>query len=125
MAWFKVDDRFYSHPKVLGVPMRSLGLWVLAGAWSADQLTDGFIPKTALPMLNGAKAADAKPLVDAGLWVVVDGGWQFHDWHDMQPSRQEVLDKRDREREKKQRWREKTRQDPATGRLKSIAGGAQ
>ena len=101
MAWFKVDDRFYSHPKVIGVPMRSLGLWVLAGAWSADQLTDGFIPRTALPMLNGSRPADARPLVDAGLWAVVDGGWRFHDWQDMQPSRAAVLERREEDRKRK------------------------
>lgn len=101
MAWFKVDDRFYSHPKVIGVPMRSLGLWVLAGAWSADQLTDGFIPKAVLPMLNGARPADAKPLVDAGLWIVVDGGWKFHDWLDMQPSRSAVQRRREEDAKRK------------------------
>lgn len=100
MAWFKVDDKFHSHPKVLSVPLRAVGLWVKAGAWSSDQLTDGFIPKAVLPVLGG-NASDARALVEAGLWRAVDGGWQFHDWLDMQPSRKSTLARREDDRQRK------------------------
>lgn len=91
--WFKIDDRFYSHPKVIDLPLKAVGLWTLAGTWSMDQLTDGFVPKGMLRMLNGAPA-DAKALVASGLWVEVPGGWKFHDWEDMQPSAESVRKKR-------------------------------
>lgn len=100
MSWFKVDDKLHSHPKVLGVPLRAMGLWVLAGAWCADQLTDGFVPRAVLPTL-AAKTIDAKALVDAGLWIEVEGGWVFHDWLDMQPSRAATLGRREEERIRK------------------------
>lgn len=100
MAWFKVDDKLHSHPKVLGVPLRAMGLWVLAGAWSADQLTDGFIPHAVLPTLQ-AKPADARDLVTSGLWLEVDGGWQFHDWLEFQFSRASTLARRAKDAERK------------------------
>ena len=100
MAWFKVDDKLHSHPKVLGVPLRSMGLWVLAGAWSADQLTDGFIPRAVLPALQ-AKPSDARDLVTSGLWLEVDGGWQFHDWLEFQFSRASTLARRAKDAERK------------------------
>lgn len=100
MAWFKVDDKLHSHPKVIAVPLRSMGLWVKAGAWSADQLTDGFIPKAMLAIL-GSTSADARHLVDAGLWSPVEGGWQFHDWQDHQPARRDVLERREQDRQRK------------------------
>lgn len=100
MSWFKVDDKLHSHPKVLGVPLRAMGLWVLAGAWSADQLTDGFIPRAVLPTLQ-AKPADARDLVTSGLWLEVDGGWQFHDWLEFQFSRASTLARRAKDAERK------------------------
>jgi hypothetical protein len=100
VTWFKVDDGFPSHPKVLAIPKakraRVLGVWLMCGTWSARHLTDGFIPATVLAELGGTRA-DAQLLVDAkshpggpGLWTAVDGGWQFHDWSPIQPTRAEI-----------------------------------
>ena|SRR5699024_824634 len=100
MAWFKVDDKFHSHPKVLGLPLRAIGLWTKAGAWCADQLTDGYIPKTAVTVLGGT-AGDARLLVEAGLWKVDGDGWRFHDWLELQPSRKDTLEKREQDRARK------------------------
>ena len=35
MAWFRVDDHLYSHPKWLALPKGSRALWVTAGSWCA------------------------------------------------------------------------------------------
>lgn len=43
MAWFKVDDKLHSHPKLYRASLRAMGLWVLAGSWCSDQLTDGVL----------------------------------------------------------------------------------
>lgn len=106
MAWFKVDDHLYSHPKWLALPKPARALWVTAGSWSAGQLYDGFIPSKALPMLEGTRR-DATALVEAGLWSEVDGGWLFHDWAEYQPTRSAVMEKRKRDAERLRRWREK------------------
>ena len=84
-----------------------------AGSWSADQLTDGRVPEHMVTML-GAKKRDAEQLVTTGLWVKVEGGYQFHEWKQWQPSREEVHAKRAEEAERKRKWREKRAADKAT-----------
>lgn len=88
MSWFKVDDKLHDHRKARKAGKAAMGVWVLAGSWSMDNLTDGFVPADVL-MRWGTKA-DAGRLVGAGLWYVDqhDGepGWRFHDWSRFQPS---------------------------------------
>ena len=84
MAWFKVDDKLWGHPKWLAVSPRARGLWVTAGSWCASNGTDGLVPTHVLRVL-GHTAKDAGELVGAGLWHVEDGGWRFNDWLTYQP----------------------------------------
>jgi hypothetical protein len=98
MAWFKVDDGFFSSRKVLSIRrderLEAVGLWVTLGAWSSKELTDGFVPDSVVDEFAPHPfAIDA--LVKAGLWIRVPDGIQFHDWKDYQPSRDEVLSKRE------------------------------
>ena len=99
MAWFKVDDGFFSSRKVLMIPrsMRAkcLGIWVQAGTWSAKELTDGHVPGYVLDELGGIPE-ERHELIRVGLWLS-DGetGIYFHDWLDFQPSREETLGKRE------------------------------
>ena len=100
MAWFKVDDSFYDHPKAIKAGP-AVELWLRAGCWSAKQGTDGYVPAWQLQNLRGGTAKMAQRLVDAwvrpggsGLWVPVEGGWSFHDWLDYQPSKDEADERR-------------------------------
>ena len=110
MAWFKVDDGFSSSPKVLSIRRRdrlaAVGLWTVAGAWAAKHLTDGFIPAYMLEEL-AAEESQVDNLVTAGLWREEGDGYQFHDWHDYQPTRVDVLANRERERQRKEAYRAK------------------
>jgi hypothetical protein len=90
LPWFRVDDRFHSHPKVLATEPAALGLWVVAGAWSSANLLDGFVPDQALPRLLPGSEMLAEKLVTAGLWRRIRGGYQFHDWTDYNPTGDEV-----------------------------------
>jgi hypothetical protein len=90
VTWFKVDDSFHSHPKVLAADAASLGLWVIAGAWCSANLTDGFVPDHVLPRILPDSAPLAETLVVCGLWGRVKGGYRFHDWHDFQPTAEDV-----------------------------------
>lgn len=120
LAWFKVDDGFSSSPKVLSIRRRdrlaAVGLWTVAGAWAAKHLTDGFIPAYMLEEL-AAEESQVDNLVTAGLWREEGDGYQFHDWHDYQPTRVDVLANRERERARKEAYRAKksgnTGQSPA------------
>lgn len=109
MTWFKVDDSFTSHRKVLSIPrkdrMSSLGLWLSGATWSARHLEDGRVPKYVIEELGGlAKHSDL--LVKAGLWIDKGDHYLFHDWEDWQVTKAEVDHKRQEETERKRKWRE-------------------
>jgi len=105
IAWFKIDDGFWAHPKTLQLTDSAVALWVRAGAWSCQQLTDGFIPQYALPML-GVDEFPAIQLVEVGYWDESDGGYTFHDWDEYQEASEAVKDRRKKNAEKMRRWRE-------------------
>lgn len=113
MPWFKVDDNLALHAKVLAAGNGAMGLWVRAGAWSMQQLTDGFVPN-AIASTLGSKP-EARRLVDAGLWDQKDDGYQFHEWEQRQPSRVQVHADREAaaERQRKAREAAKARKDGA------------
>jgi hypothetical protein len=107
MPWFKVDDNLAFHQKVLRAGNGAMGLWVRAGSWCAQQLSDGFVP-TDIARTLGSRA-EAKKLVDSTLWLEVDGGYSFWQWSEegRQPTRAEVEEKRKATRERQRRAREK------------------
>lgn len=98
MPWFKIDDGFHGHPKVIGLSTSAIGLWTLAGTWAAQYLTDGDVPLAMIGRLNGTKD-DADALVAAGLWIASPDGYAFHDWSEYQPDAASTKMKRDAESE--------------------------
>lgn len=108
MPWFKVDDTFAYHAKVMAAGNAAVGLWVRAGAWSMQQLTDGFIPGHVVASLGSTR--EAKRLVDVGLWIEKEDGFAFHQWAPRQPSRIQVLAEREAAAERQRKAREKAKQ---------------
>lgn len=106
MTWFKVDDSFHSHPKVLATEPAALGLWVVAGSWCGDNLSDGFVPLHVLPRLLPDAATLAETLVTAGLWKRARGGYQYHQWAEWQPTKERVLKERKAAAERQAKFRE-------------------
>jgi len=89
-----------------------MGLWVRAGSWCCQQLTDGIIPGHIAVTLGTKQQATA--LVSAGLWdLLEDGSYSFHDWDKYQPSAAEVRAERQDKHEKK----------VAAGRAGGLASG--
>lgn len=117
MTWFKVDDKFHSHAKVarLGDDTDALALWVVAGSWSADQLSDGWVPAFVARRLDPDYTRRAAALVRVGLWEEADRdgekGWLFHGWNEegRQPTAEQVQQERALKTARQQRWREKHR----------------
>lgn len=109
MTWFKVDDSFHSHPKVLAADPAALGLWVVAGAWCSANLTDGRVPDHVLPRLIPGSDELARRLVEVRLWKRVKGGYQFHDWADYNPRSESVKEERSAARERMRNLRAKRR----------------
>lgn len=122
IPWFNVDDGFANSKPVLRIPRRyrcaAIGLWTLAGSWSAKELTDGFIPDEALEEFASTTAM-AGMLVKAGLWTKVEDGWQFEGWSKWQKTKEKVLAYREREAEKKRGQRS----SPKTAGSESVSPG--
>lgn len=97
MVWFKVDDRLPLNPKMAGVSIAAVGLWVEAGAWASASQTDGQVLKRMLCVLHpDASEKLAGELVAAGLWEDQGDHWQIHDFLDYNPPREEVEAKKAR-----------------------------
>jgi hypothetical protein len=108
MPWFKIDDSLWGHPKWLNASPAARALWVTAGSWCMAQVQDGKVPSIVLPMLGG-KPKNAAELVAVGLWEELPDGWLFHDWHDYQPSREQIETDRHAARERQRRARDKAK----------------
>jgi len=108
MPWFKVDDGLAFHPKVIAAGNAGMGLWLRAGAWSAQQLTDGEIPTEIAGLLG--TSAEAKRLVKAGLWTPKDEGFAFHEWELYQPSRIQVMAEREAAQQRMREHRKRRRE---------------
>jgi hypothetical protein len=98
VVWFKVDDKLHDHGKAHTAGKAAMGVWVLAGSWCADNLTDGFVPARVLSRWGTTK--DAAQLVKVGLWAAgtdSDGnpGWWFHDWPTYQPTKAQKVAERE------------------------------
>ncbi len=104
MAWFSVEDNLCLHPKVMAAGNAAMGLWVRAGSWSMQNMTEGHIPAEVAHMLGTPK--DAVRLVKAGLWTVEPEGYRFHQWAARQRSRSKVESDRAASRERQRRLRE-------------------
>lgn len=88
MPWFRIDDTLAFHAKTLAAGNAAMGLWVRAGAWSMQQLTDGHIPSHVARQLG--TTGEARRLCQAGLWDQTDDGYRFHQWTERQPTAADV-----------------------------------
>lgn len=125
MAWVRISDDFYDHPKFDAAGALGIALWVAGLAWCNRNLTDGLIPRrTALRLLDYEDAAEAvraaddrngvtnapsnsdvtssvarfvaDRLVKAGLWIEEDAGYRVHDYLDYQKSATQITAARDK-----------------------------
>lgn len=109
MPWFKVDDTLAFHTKTVLAGNAALGLWVRAGSWSMATLSDGFIPDPIADQLG--TTAQARKLVEVGLWERLPTGYAFHQWDQRQPSKQQVHNDRAASVERQRKSRESRKKD--------------
>lgn len=100
MTWVRIDDRFAQHPKVVAAGPLAMAMQVAALGYCNRELTDGFIPRSIARTLMDCdpEAGIAVSvswvigrLIQAGMWEEVEGGYRIHDFHDYQPTKEEVL----------------------------------
>jgi len=122
MPWFKVDDNLAFHAKTVAAGNPAMGLWVRAGSWCAQQLTDGFIPDHMLAALGTKQQAER--LVTTRLWDREQGGYRFHGWVERQPSKGDVEAERAAARERMREYRAKKKGTTQTGNPQASASRA-
>lgn len=106
MPWFRVCDTACFHPKMTAAGNAALGLWTRAGAWSMQNLTEGHVP-TRDARAMGSRA-EIKRLVEVGLWDEVEGGYEFHEWDERQPTKEQIQGKRVADAARQKRARERS-----------------
>ena len=126
MPWIRLDDQIAHHKKFLAAGPMASWLWVCGQSYSARYLTDGFVPSAALhslgSVLNPKRYADK--LVEVGLWECAEGGYRVHDYHDYQPTAEEVRHTREVRREAGREGGKRSG-ERRTGRNTSEANGKQ
>jgi hypothetical protein len=102
MPWVKLDDSFYSHPKVVAAGVEAVGLYVMALTYCSHHLTDGHVPAGWVKEKVGGRARKlAGALVEHSLWEQNGSGWLIHDYLDFNPARASILEKRRKDSERK------------------------
>lgn len=108
MSWAKVDDHFWSHPKVVATSDEALGLWVRALSYVAQHETDGFLASSGLAIVQPEprrRKRLAEELVSKGLWRLAPGGYLFHDYLERNPSRDQLKQQRTSTAARMRKWR--------------------
>lgn len=103
MTWVRLDDRFPSHPKVLGLSDGAFRVHVSAICYAAEYETNGVISSVLVRQNKWQRRI--KELVEARLWDPVDGGFVIHDYLEYNPSREQVTATREATRQRQQRFR--------------------
>lgn len=115
MPWFKIDDGFHCHPKVLAAGTPAVGLYVRCGSWAAQQASDGIVPKQVARMYGTPRMI--KALIEAGMWhqkghdcpscpELDANSYAIHEYLDRNPSRVDIEKERKAKSERQQKWRE-------------------
>lgn len=115
MPWGRLDDKFWSHPKVLAAGNEAIGVFARLVSYCCDQGTEGVVSEHIAWMVGGKDMLTAVgKLVDVGLLEVAPGGgWRVHDFGEWNPTataaakRREELSQKRREAGKKgaaERW---------------------
>jgi hypothetical protein len=132
MPWARFDDRWHEDVKVRRAwkaAPAAVGLFAMSITYCGGNLTDGFVPTEFVESQfrrDRDEQAAVKALVDTGLWVPVDDGWQVPDWEGYTISR-EVHETNHRQKveagrkggQAKAKRGSSTRQAPASGSVEA------
>lgn len=107
MAYAPLDEHFDEHPKYEDLELEHYGLMACAIVYCNRNLTDGKVSFKAVRGFgkSGKGPKYAKRLTEAGIWRDVESGWEIVGFLDHNPSREEVLAKREVARARKDAYR--------------------
>lgn len=109
MTWLKTDDRYPEHRKIRRLSDAAYRLHHTALCACAKDETDGLVTEADIAeMEHGKRLRKHVPsLIDMGLWEPVPGGWLIHDFLDYNPSHAKQDEKRRKDRQRQEEWRQK------------------
>ena len=90
MTWFKLDDDFFAHPKVLEAGNAAIGLFARLGSWCSKHNHQGHVPTIVATSSGTRREIDA--LIRAGMLEPTDGGYLIHDFNDYNPTAEQVAE---------------------------------
>lgn len=99
MTWTKLDDGFWSNPKVGRAGNEAAGAYARALSYCGRHETDGSFPDSVARFI--ARARTWERLVVEGLIEQVEGGYVIPDYLEHNPSRAHLKAKRERDRKRK------------------------
>lgn len=135
MSWARFDDQMLDHPKLLAIGPIGFALHAAAIIWCARNMTDGRLPLGKVSTLLDLRGVIVSPndptgrwlgeepdtriwsapdaldiayvLVGARLWEHDGPDFKVHDFLHYNPSKADVLEKREQARDRQNRWRER------------------
>lgn len=99
MAWVKLDDKFWSNPKLEKVGNEAAGAYARMLSYCGDQLTDGIVTRPTATYIARPKVVTS--LLEFGFLVPHGDDYRIPDYLDFNPSREQTLQKRAKDRERK------------------------
>lgn len=120
MPWGRLHDQANRNEKLLALSDPAWRLWGSGLIYCQDKLTDGFIPEAVVSTF-GVKARPLKKFVvelcqslvpgKESCWHQAEGGYRVHDYLDWNESREVILAKRARGKDRTGKWRGKWPRD--------------
>lgn len=111
MRYARIEENAMDHPKFIALNAGAWRLWCEGNTYCQRQLTNGFIPATAVKGFRYYVASAQKQLLEAlvpnkgPLWERVEGGFQMHDYLDWNDASEKVLKARKDAKERLDRWK--------------------
>ena len=99
MTWTRLDDGFWSNPKVLAAGNEAAGAYARALSYCGCHETDGKIPTDVAKFI--AKPKVLQTLIDAGLVELNGAGYVIPDYLTFNPSHESLEAKREADRRRK------------------------
>ncbi len=99
MAWTRIDDGFRTNIKVRKAGPDGVLLYLYGLLHCNTNLTDGYIDDVFLPQIYAdafcrTPKVTVKKLVDCGLWIEVEGGYQVNDYLEYNFTKEEIEKRR-------------------------------
>jgi len=89
VSWFRLDDKSWSHPKIVEAGNAAWGALCRMGAYASDHLTDGVIPSSIAQLI--ATVEETERLVATGILIRrEDGAYEIHDYLRYNPRGRDV-----------------------------------